>query len=378
MKILLIITKSEIGGAQIFVLNLARSLKKLGHDIEVAAGEGDYLLKELEKQNITYYYLNSLKRDFSIFSSLNFIYSLYRLLKIKEYDIVHLNSSNTIIAAVSVLFLKKKPKILYTFHGLSFLEENYNFSFLITPLARIYFRFFLKMIDKLVFVSKVNYDVTKKANITQRGEVIYNGLDENELNFLDKKDARNFFSNKYNIDVSQNYLIGSIGRIAHQKNYEFLINNFKIIKEKVPNVKILIIGTGPYLKKLNNYISRLGIRNNFFFIGPIEESYKYIKAFDIFTLPSRYEGLSISLIEAVFAGVPILASNVGGNTEIVNSEQIFRLNDINDYIDKLLLIKQDPLKYHNINCHLRYRFTLDKMKNEYYKIYGELSGMDSK
>ncbi len=84
MKILLVITKSEIGGAQTFVLNIARALNKIGYNVEVAAGAGDYLLEELKKNNITFHYLNSLKRDFSIISSINFIFSLRKLLNFKQ------------------------------------------------------------------------------------------------------------------------------------------------------------------------------------------------------------------------------------------------------------------------------------------------------
>ena len=125
MKILLVITKSEIGGAQVFVLNLARALQQAGLYVEVAAGEGNFLFEELQKHNISYHYLNSLKRDFSVLNSFYFIFDLHRLLKRNNYDIVHLNSSNTLFGAISTYLLKKKPRTLFTFHGLSLLDKNY-------------------------------------------------------------------------------------------------------------------------------------------------------------------------------------------------------------------------------------------------------------
>ncbi len=372
MKILLVITKSEIGGAQTFILNLARSLKKMGFDVDVAAGEGDYLFEKLKKHNILFHYIRYLKRDFSVISSINFIFSLHKLLNSNKYDLIHLNSSNTLIGTISTFFLKNKPKIVFTFHGLSFLDENFNTSFLIKPFAKLYFHFFLKLVDKPVFVSNLNYIASQNARIIDDGKVIYNGLDENELIYLSRNEANNFFNSQYNINISQSYVVGSIGRLAYQKNYEFLINNFFLIKSKIPTVKIIIIGNGPYYKKLNKRIKKLGIQNDFFLVGAIKDSYKYIKAFDVFTLPSRYEGLSISLIETIFSGIPILASNVGGNSEIVDSEQLYRLNDIDDYITKLLVIKENPLKYHNRNCNLISRFSLAQMVKDYSKLYEEL------
>ncbi len=255
---------------------------------------------------------------------------------------------------------------------MSFLDENFNTSFLIKPFAKFYFHFFLKLVDGPIFVSKLNYSVSKKANIISQGKVIYNGLDENELNYLSRDEARNFFKFKYNIDINGNFLIGSIGRLAYQKNYEFLIHNFSLINEKVPDIKIVIIGDGPYYNKLIKRIIKLGIQNNFFLVGAIKDSYKYLKAFDIFTLPSRYEGLSISLIEAIFSGIPILASDVGGNSEIVNGEQVYKLNDIDDYISKLLLIKENPKKYSSRNCNIKSNFLLEKMINDYKRLYEEL------
>lgn len=369
MKVLLVVTKSEIGGAQVFVLNLARSLKKSGINVEVAAGEGGYLFEELSKYNIHYHYLNSLKRDFSIFSSIKFIHVLYNLIKINKYDIVHLNSSNTLLGTISVRLLKKAPKIVFTFHGLSLIDENFKAGSLLRPFAKFYFKFFLKMVDKCVFVSDLNYNVSKKVRISERGEVIYNGLDETEMHYLTKQDARDFFSSNYNINISNNFIIGSIGRLAYQKNYEFLLNNFEIIKATIPDTKVIIIGDGQYYKKLHKQINKLNFRNDFFLVGAIKDSSKYIKAFDVFTLPSRYEGLSISLIEALFANVPILASNVGGNSEIVDSRQLFQLNDINDYLEKLIEIKEDSSQLLEHNYRVRNHFSLNTMTQKYIELY---------
>ncbi len=376
MKVLLVITKSEIGGAQTFVINLARYLRAKSIEVEVVAGEGGYLFTELQKFDIPYYYFKSLKRNFSVFSSLSFIFALKKLLKKNNYLIVHLNSSNTLVGAYASLFLKKKPKMVFTFHGLSFLDENFSVSFLIKPFAKLYFKSLLKMVDKSVFVSSINYQKARQNHIINDAAVIYNGLGENSLEYLEKEDAREYFSSRFKINIKKSFLIGSIGRLAYPKNYEFLIINFHQIKRKIPEAKAIIIGAGPYNQRLSKQITKLGLQNDFFLVGAIPDSYKFIKAFDIFSLPSRYEGLSISLIEAIWGGVPILASDVGGNSEIVNAEQLFTLNDIDEFIKKLLIIKNNPLKFSNRNYQLREQFSLDKMGIEYKMLYEELCSKD--
>ncbi|MEW5843091.1 MAG: glycosyltransferase [Bacteroidota bacterium] len=376
MKILLVITKSEIGGAQVFVLNLARALQQAGLYVEVAAGEGNFLFEELQKHNISYHYLNSLKRDFSVLNSFYFIFDLHRLLKRNNYDIVHLNSSNTLFGAISTYLLKKKPRTLFTFHGLSLLDKNYKTSRTIKFLAKVYFRFFLQFVDKTVFVSKLNFDESNESGFIRNIEVIYNGLDEKEMSFLCKDEARKYFCDKCGTDFSDSFLIGTTGRLAYQKNYEFLINNFSLIKEKIPEAKIIIIGEGPNYDMFSKKICTLGIANDFFLVGPIKESYRYIKAFDVFTLPSRYEGLSISLIEAIFADIPILASDVGGNSEIVGngSNQLFRLDDPIDYVLKLLEIHRDRNRFIESNSKLKGNFSIDKMVRSYRKLYEIMVG----
>jgi glycosyltransferase involved in cell wall biosynthesis len=374
MKILLVITKSEIGGAQVFVLNLARSLKLLGHEVEVAAGEGDYLFNELKKYDIPHHYLNSLKRDVSIFNSFYFIYDFYRFLITKDFQLIHLNSSNTLVGSLSAKLLKQKPKVVFTFHGLSFLDKHFNKNWFIKYFAKLYFKLFMKIVDASVFVSRLNFDESKQAGIVKYGNVILNGLDESQMKYLQPEEARRYFSGLCGIDCKNNFVIGSTGRLAYQKNYEFFIENFEKIKNRIPNAKIVIIGDGPDHDKFKKRIEQLGIQNDFYLVGAIKDSYQYIKAFDVFALPSRYEGLSISLIEAIFAGCPILASDVGGNSEIVdkNSPQLFELDNIDDFIGKLIIIKDNRERFINENLQLKEKFALKIMVDKYQKLYSGL------
>lgn len=374
MKILLVITKSEIGGAQVFILNLAKSLKKLGNNVEVVAGDGNYLFEELEKKEIKYHYLNSLKRNFNITKSLYFIYDLYRLLMKNKYDIVHLNSSNTLIGAISARLLSKRPKIVFTFHGLSILDKNYRVNSLIKYLTKLYYKMLLKLVDGSVFVSQYNYDEMKEVGVVKKSKVIINGLDYDDMQFYLRCDARKYFSEKCGCDLAESYLIGSTGRLSYQKNYEFLVENFIFIKKHIPNAKIVIIGDGPDRVKLNELIADKNISRDFILIGAIKDSYRYIKAFDLFVLPSRYEGLSISLIEAVFAEIPILATDVGGNSEIVgnDSPQLFHFNNSDDFMKKLMEIYNNRSFFVENNRLLKDKFTLEKMTNAYEGLYKSL------
>ncbi len=371
MKILHVITKSDLGGAQVFVLNLARAFKDGGHTIKVAAGDGDYLFNELEKIGIEYFYLNSLKRDFSFLNAIKFVFELRKLLKKEKFDIVHLNSSNTLIGAFTKYLINSNPKYVFTFHGLSFIDSNFKTNVWLKALSHYYFKIFLASVDKTVFECKLNHDEILKRNIVKKGNIIYNGIDVNYLNYLSKEKVREYFSSICNADLSNSFLIGSTGRLAYQKNYEFLIDSFFKAKQLISNAKLIIIGDGPLQKFHFSHIKKLGLERDVFLVGMQKDSFQYMKGFDVFTLTSRYEGVSISLIEAVFAEIAILATNVGGNPEVVGNDekQLFNLNDQDDYLNKLLYIKGNRDKIVQHNSKLKSFFTLENMVHNYEILY---------
>ena len=136
----------------------------------------------------------------------------------------------------------------------------------------------------------------------------------------------------------------------------------------------MIIGDGPDRNSYEEMIQKYGVQNDFFLIGELKNSHQYMKGFDVFTLSSRYEGVSISLIEALYAEIPILASNVGGNPDVVGNDenQLFGLDNHEDYISKLCKIKANHEKMVKFNISLRPRFSLNSMMLHYKKLFEEM------
>jgi glycosyltransferase involved in cell wall biosynthesis len=361
MKILLVITKAEIGGAQAFVLNLARGLNKKGHEVVVAAGDGDFLSQELSRDNIKFLRIDNIKRSKNPLSSFLFIWELKKIIDKESFNVVHLNSTNTLPGVISACLSKKKPKTIFTVHGLSVLDKNYKASSLVKIIFKLYFKIFLYFIDKIVFVSKYNLIESAKQGIAKDGLVIYNGLNIDQNYFLDHLKARQALTSFSKIDLSDNYLIGSIGRLATQKNYDFLINIWPEIKKIKTNAKLIIIGEGPERNKYESLIKKLNLVNDIFLSGELKDASCLLKGLDLFILPSIYEGLSISLIEAILSDIPVLASDVGGNSEVIGLKNCYKLDDKNDLLFKLvhpLLIDID-----------KKQFYADNMVEKYLEVY---------
>jgi len=333
MKALICITHGNIGGATNFVFWLAKELKERGIEVKIGFGEGEYLKEKLEKEKIEFVNFKWLKRTHNPLYNLFFIFEIKKFLDKEKFDVCHFNSTNALFGAVGAKISKSKPKTIFTIHGLSILDPNYKKNFWLKPIYWLIFKFLLSFVDVPVFVSNKNLEYAKKLKLVKNGVVIYNGIPEPE--FLEREIARKFFEEKIKIDLKEKFLIGSIGRLDYSKNYEFLIEVFPEILKIKPETIAIIVGEGPERQKLENLVEKLNSKEKIFLIGELKDASKYLKAFDLFALPSRYEGLSITLIEALFAQIPILTSDVGGNKEIVGENCVFDLNNKEDFLEKL-------------------------------------------
>jgi glycosyltransferase involved in cell wall biosynthesis len=377
-KILIVITKGEVGGAQMSVLNLAKELKKRGEEVELAFGEGEFLKTELEKEGINYYRFKYLRRTSNLVLNLLFTFEFKRFLKTKSFDVIHANSSNALFSLLGAKLRDKNIKTVFTFRGMSVLDENYQQSFFKKLIYFRYFKFFMKYIDYPVFVSRHNLELAKKIKLIEEnrenkeketGYLVYNGLDYDNLELLPKAKAREGLGINNN-----NFIIGSIGRLAYQKNYEFLIKVFPEILKIKPEARLIIIGEGEKRQELEDMIKELStkdetIAEKIILKGNTENAYRYLKAFDMFILPSRYEGLSITLLEALKAEIPILASRVGGNAETLTQAELFELNNEKNFVDKfkyLLDNKEGVIEKNLKSCE---KFALGNTVSGYLKVY---------
>ncbi|MEM3394275.1 MAG: glycosyltransferase, partial [Candidatus Methanomethylicia archaeon] len=259
MKIFIIITHGKIGGATNSVFWLAEGLKEKGVDVKVGFGEGDYLKEKLLKENIPFVNFKWLKRTHNPLANVFFIFELKNFLDKEKFDVVHFNSTNALFGAIGAKLSKTKPKTIFTFRGLSILDPNYKKHFFLKPLYFLIFKFLLFFIDIPVFVSKNNLEWAKKSGLTNKGVVIYNGVPKPE--FLTKDEVLKFFEEKIDIDLKNKYIIGSIGRLDYQKNYEFLIEIFPEILKIKENIICIIIGDGPEKEKLKKLIQKLNLKN---------------------------------------------------------------------------------------------------------------------
>lgn len=318
-KILYIITQSEFGGAQRYCFDLANNLKN-EFEVCLAAGGRDEMAERLENAGIRYLQIPHLKRSVSPINDLLSLIEIIKLIKREKPDIIHLNSSKiSILGSVAGWLYKKskiknlKLKIIYTAHGWVFNEPMPGWQKIFYKYAE---KFTSSIKDEIICVSEFDQKIAEKEKISAEKKLItiHNGFTPLEL--LPRKDAKNilnkFFSNDSRV------LIGAIGNLYKTKGYEHLIEtgNVLINKMKLP-INIIIIGKGEEKRNLLNLIEKYKLEKNIVLAGGIRNASKLLSGFDVYALSSVKEGFPYSVLEAMAAKLPIVATNVGGVGEMV-------------------------------------------------------------
>ncbi len=301
----------SVGGREKYVFSLAKVLAKLGYTVCVFTCS-DKLTKEKKIQQ------NGFKTVYLKTFKISVPGAKYRIpfgfsKKLKEFnpDIIHTNDSRHFTTFLSYIFSKKykKPMIL-TEHGFHSLKS----------FTKIIYTFYNRLISQKIFrQSKKIITVSKsfKKEVISLGipvnkiEMIYNSLNLEEYDIKIRRDKKN----------SKNKIIFSAGRLIEEKGFQYLIKAIPILLEEFPNLILMLAGPNHYYKKhLENISNQLNIRKQVLFLGEISEYKlkKFMKLSDIIVIPSLYEPFGIIALEAMAMGKPIVASKIGGLSEIIS------------------------------------------------------------
>ncbi|MBI2096530.1 MAG: glycosyltransferase [Candidatus Taylorbacteria bacterium] len=321
-KILLVITKSNWGGAQRYVYDLAVNIPKRHLAIEVALGGRGLLAKKLEAKGIKVHYLTALERDVSPTQECRLLYQLIKLFRAERPDLIHLNSSKAGFTGAVIGRLCGVKKIIFTAHGWAFNENRPLFQRLI---LRLLHWLTVMLSTKTVTVSDATAgDMAWMPWTRKRLIVIKNGLRPGK--FRERREARTTLASLHpllreKLEAERGaFLVGTLAELHVNKGLESGIRGFKEFLDKHHKnyCAYLILGEGEERKPLESLIAEEKLESKVFLLGFVENAPELLKAFDVFLLPSRTEAFPYSLLEAGAAGLPTVGSDVGGIPEIIS------------------------------------------------------------
>lgn len=307
------ITKSNMGGAQKYVLTLADEFTKKGLKVTVLAGGDGILFDELHKRNIPYIKLTQSQRDVSLFKEFKLAKELYDIFKEIKPTILQLNSSKLGGTGALIGRLAGIKNIIFTAHGWAFNEAR---SSLQKKLLYIAYWITIFLSSKTICVSKqTRNQISFLPFIKNRLVTIYNGVQIPE--FYSYKEAREILSDQFPfLDQNKKWIV-VLAELHYTKGHDLLIKAVNSLREKLSDYQIVCIGSGEKEGQLKALVHHKNLDLHVFFTGFVADASRYLKAFEVLCLPSRTEALPLSLLEAGLAQTLVIASEVGGIPEIV-------------------------------------------------------------
>ncbi len=324
IRILRIIARLNIGGPAIQAVFLTRFFSNAHYQTMLVCGkvdssEGDmgYLAKE---KGVTPHYIPELGREISLYSDLKAFITLRRIIKRFDPHIVHTHTAKAgslgRLAVLSLLILPRRRyrriKLIHTFHGHVF--HSYFNTIKTSVFVRIE-RFLSKFTDRIITISPLQKkDICHKYRIAnpKKVSVIPLGFDLARFSGRDNDGEKRTRYLSHGSDSV--LLVGIIGRLTHVKNHRMFLNAVKHLESlgKGHFFKFLIVGDGVLKQELIGHSAKLGISESVSFIGWQRDMPSIYNALDIVVITSLNEGTPVTLIEAMAAGKPVIATDVGG------------------------------------------------------------------
>lgn len=317
IKILMISSSSSLGGGvkQMYTLG-----KNLSSDFQIfyAIPKNNNFDNDLNYEN----HIEISERKIK----LKDILKLNNYIKKNSIDLIHAHGKGAGVLA-RILKLISKKTLIYTFHGIHLKCHKFH-----KRIIYILYEFLLGWIDSkkiLVSKSEKKYAQISKIYLGKKAVVINNGVS----NMLQKDSLKvNNYKNQIFQLTSTNVI--TICRFVGQKNIKEILKIASFLK----GINFHIIGDGPLWKEINNLMLEKKLKN-VFLLGKKKNVFKYLYSSDIYLSTSLYEGLPISILEAMSVGLPVIASNVMGNCDTIEngkSGYFYDLNNLNMAINYLL------------------------------------------
>lgn len=361
----------------LFNMDNIKVLQDLGYQVDVAANfeEGNVTSKErisefkeeLDEMNVNHYHL-PIPRSIGNLSDLKKSYNMTMTLKNKkDYDLVHCHTPiGSAICRLS--FRNSKSRVIYTAHGFHFYKGAPLKNWLLFYPAE---RFLSKYTDTLITINQEDYINAQKFKAPKKYYVPGVGIDLQKHTNKNTDDI-DLLKRQLNLNNSD-FILFSTGELNKNKNHEVVIR--AIAQLNNPSIHYIIAGQGPLNTYLSNLAKDLQISNQLHLLGYRENIPSILKSADIFVFPSYREGLSLSLMEAMAMGKPVIASDIRGNKDLIDVNMggyLFRPNDfakLSVKINELIKNVNDQIDFGKYNKIKIENYSLEKVLTKMSEIY---------
>lgn len=368
MKILYVSTVSNTINA--FLIPHIKMLIEEGHEVDVAFNIKQEVNPEIKKMGCKVHVVSFQRNPLSV-DNLKAYKHIKNIVSEGEYDVVH---THTPIASALVRFACRSledTRVFYTAHGFHFYDgapiKNWITFY---PVEK----YLSRWTDVLITINQEDY---KRANSFNAKEVkLVNGVGINLNKFKPQTlSKKNTLREEYEYKPNDFILI-YVGELSHRKHQDLLIKIGEKLKNKIPNLKILLVGSGPLQEKYKKQISDCGLESIVELLGFRKDVDNLMSLSDVAVSTSRQEGLPVNIMEAMAVGLPVVCSEVRGNADLIDKGKggylvaLDNVEDFTSYIEKIYLNKQLRKKFGQYNIEKIRNYSTEnaihKMKDIYF------------
>ncbi len=373
VRVLQVIGGSQFGGAVWVILAYAQMLQEHGCEVTVCTSV-ESVARVFRDAGCLIVSVPEMVREIDPPKDLRAVLKLARLCRTGRYDVVHTHTSKGGFIGRAAARIARVRVVLHTAHGFAFHEGSSRRAVAFySSLERLAARW----CDRVVTVSEFHRLWAIRLGIAPREKIltIHNGISTSRLISTRTRDEV-----RAALGLSDGLMvIGSIGRLAPQKGIEHLIAAMPTLLGHNPNFRLLLAGEGPSRAGLEQLAGRLGVSSAVSFLGFQKSVGEILKAVDVVVAPSRYEGLSISVLEAMASAKATVATRIGSNAELIEdgiSGRLVPADDAQSLVEAILQIANDPALAQRYGVAAKRRFELafteQAMKQAVWNLYREL------
>lgn len=358
IKVILLISDLGMGGAENITINIAKYADKTQYDVTVVSMfSADYCVDKY-KEIVKNYHIPVIFLNKKPGLDISIIFKLMSVLKSEKPDVVHTHRYSCVYALLPEIFCRISGR-MHTVHNMAERE----IPGLYRKLMKLAYHFFN------VIPIAINEEVQKSIEVCYdipeaKVPIVYNGVDIKKFYKIDKEDKE--------------IVLINVGRFSDQKNHRLLIKCLYEVLKKDIKVKLYLIGDGELKEKIQEDIARYGIEKNVVFTGNVSNVEDYLAKADIFVMTSDYEGLPLSAIEAMAAGLPIISTRAGGVVNLIQDQVNGILVDIGDekeITEAILDLCQNFDKRKQLGDQAKYsvkKYSVENMVHQYEELYKQL------
>lgn len=376
IKVCHIIVKMVYGGASLGTLQLIERLEQSRFKSTILCGsqseqEGD-LLQSIEKG--IFIIIPEMVREINPVKDFITFLKLIAIIKKYKYNVVHTHGSKAGVIGRLAAAICRVPVILYTVHGWGLKAGN----FITRTLFRLVEKAVASFSTMLLFQTKSDMDEAFQHKIGSEKQyyLIGNGINIQPFLKFNGQKAKNI---RAEFALHRKRIIGTVGRVSAQKNPHGFIEIARKVLKKRQDVKFIFVGGGELLDDMQSQVRNLGLSQSIIFTGVRCDVPELIANFNVFVLPSLWEGMPRSVIEAMVMSKPIVVHNISGIDEIIEDGKdgfIIPINKTHTFSERILYLLDNPDIARTIGKYgfmkakkFDYNLVVEKVRNIYVKLY---------